>query len=353
MKPYNSDIQPLISIIVPIFNAEAFLESCIHSIAAQTYTNLEIIMINDGSSDNSGALCDNLAKNDSRIRVLHKTNGGVASARNAGLDIAQGEFIGFVDSDDTIELNMYECLYRQIIELDADICVCGYKLTDGYYEHTIKVPHEKKLSSIELWDSYLYDYDGYTSMMNALWNKLFRRNLIKSGSCKKPIRFDESYRIAEDMKFNIECIASTEKGVCFLDDILYSYNRINNPDSLVYSEGNYIKMIKIHEFFREILISTLPQKGKEVEKFVQYGCSVSLQYEVFTSIISKRKIEHKMTFKAVKSIWSGHSNSVKNKITSFVIYILPANIFYFILKLARIKSKKPKLLLLREKRSVS
>ena len=102
----------LISVIVPVYNVEKYLPQCLNSIINQTYENLEIIFINDGSTDNSGNICDEYAKRNSRIKAIHKENGGASSARNIGLDICKGDNIGFVDSDDWIELDMYESLYK-------------------------------------------------------------------------------------------------------------------------------------------------------------------------------------------------------------------------------------------------
>lgn len=115
----------LISVIVPVYNVERYLEKCVDSIINQTYSNLEIILVNDGSTDNSGELCDNLAKKDSRIVVYHKENGGVSSARNLGLDKAQGDYIGFVDGDDYIDADMYECLYQNLNRDNADMSMCA------------------------------------------------------------------------------------------------------------------------------------------------------------------------------------------------------------------------------------
>ena len=105
---------PLISVIVPIYKVEKYLSKCIESIIAQEYSNIEIILVDDGSPDNCGKICNDYAIKDNRIKVIHKENGGLSSARNAGIDIAQGEYIGFVDSDDTIEPYMYEKLYNAI-----------------------------------------------------------------------------------------------------------------------------------------------------------------------------------------------------------------------------------------------
>jgi len=112
---------PLISVIVPVYNVEKYLERCVKSILLQTYDRLEIILVNDGSKDGSGKLCDELAKGDPRIVVLHKENGGASSARNAGLDLAHGEYIGFVDSDDWIAPDMYEYCLRAIDAHDAQV----------------------------------------------------------------------------------------------------------------------------------------------------------------------------------------------------------------------------------------
>lgn len=121
-------MKELISIIVPVYNVEQYLDDCLISIINQTYKNLEIILIDDGSTDKSGKICDEYAKKDSRIIVIHKENGGVSSARNAGLRIAKGAYIGFVDPDDWIAEDMYEVLYSNAKKYDADVSVCKYKI---------------------------------------------------------------------------------------------------------------------------------------------------------------------------------------------------------------------------------
>lgn len=124
MMLQNQDEQPLISIIVPVYNVAEYLPECVNSIINQTYKNLEIILVDDGSTDACPDICDGYAKRDSRIRVIHKKNGGLSDARNAGLDICTGEWIGFVDSDDYIANDMYEKLYGSAVEAQADVSVC-------------------------------------------------------------------------------------------------------------------------------------------------------------------------------------------------------------------------------------
>ena len=116
---------PKISIIVPVYNVEKYLRKCVDSILNQTFKDFELILVDDGSIDTSGKICDEYNLKDNRIKVIHKENGGLSSARNAGLDIAQGEYIGFVDSDDWIELDMYEELYKICKENDTDVGIVG------------------------------------------------------------------------------------------------------------------------------------------------------------------------------------------------------------------------------------
>ena len=127
MKKRN---EPLISIIVPIYNVELYVSKCIESILSQTYINLDIILINDGSTDSSGEIANYFAKQDKRITLVHKENNGLASAWNTGLNLVQGELIGFVDSDDWIEKDMFSILCKSLLENDADISVCGYHAID-------------------------------------------------------------------------------------------------------------------------------------------------------------------------------------------------------------------------------
>src|ERR1035437_5330472 len=122
---------PPISIIVPIYNIERYLSKCIDSILVQTFINFELILVNDGSTDNCGKIINEYAQKDSRIVVIHKKNGGVSSARNAGLDLAQGEYIGWVDADDYIATDMYETLYHLAIDYNADISECNYAQAIG------------------------------------------------------------------------------------------------------------------------------------------------------------------------------------------------------------------------------
>ena len=132
----------LISIIVPIYNIEKHIVRCLDSILAQTYHNIEVILIDDGSTDNSGKICDQYSSADTRINVFHKQNGGLVSARNLGLESARGDYIGFVDSDDWIEPNMYERMYNNLKNNNSEICICNYIIDTIYHSINIKLPFE-------------------------------------------------------------------------------------------------------------------------------------------------------------------------------------------------------------------
>ena len=165
---------PLLTIIIPVYNTEKYLERCVESVRNQTYDNLEIILIDDGSTDASGGICDRLAEEDGRIVVLHKKNGGQSSARNMGLDIATGELIGFVDSDDYIVPDMYETLYNLMNEYEAEISCCNFEKRGlkGHEEYNSDVLDEVSVFSRE---ESLKTLLECKRIAYVVWNKLYKR----------------------------------------------------------------------------------------------------------------------------------------------------------------------------------
>ncbi|EME3187758.1 glycosyltransferase, partial [Enterococcus faecalis] len=165
---------PKISIIVPVYNVEKYLEKCVRSILAQTFTDFELILVDDGSPDSSGAMCDQFAEQDQRVKVIHKENGGLSDARNAGIEIATGEYLGFVDSDDYIADDMYELLYTNIVKEDADLSICGiYDVYEG------KEPIVKSLiqGTFSREEALLLILQGNIISVHAV-NKLYKRKLF-------------------------------------------------------------------------------------------------------------------------------------------------------------------------------
>ena len=170
------DVQPLISIVVPVYNVKQFLTKCLNSIISQTYSNLEIIVVDDGSTDGSATICDDYAKKDKRISVIHKENGGLASARNAGIDVAKGTYIGFVDSDDYIEPYMYEKLLQAILKYSCNIAVCGinYVFDDG--EVIAKANTEPEQFFEFPWA--IEEMNTFRLFDMGAWSKLYKRELL-------------------------------------------------------------------------------------------------------------------------------------------------------------------------------
>ncbi len=203
----------LISVIIPVYNVEKYLNRCIESVANQTYKNLEIILVDDGSSDSCPQICDKWAKKDSRIKVIHKKNGGVSSARNAGLDISNGHYLSFVDSDDWLETNAFEKLIKLaepqsmvVFNVFFETCKNSYK---KFHFDTVVIQDSNSI----ICDTIMGNY-GWTSC----WNKLYDLYLIKN----KHLYFDENLRIGEDYLF-IYQYASVVKKVLLTNEAFYHY----------------------------------------------------------------------------------------------------------------------------------
>lgn len=208
----------LISVIIPVYNAADCLSFCMNCVTGQTYEELEIILVDDGSTDGSSDLCDSWADKDSRIKVLHKENGGVSSARNMGLDACRGDYIGFVDADDRIEPTMYEKLVRSIeSDSSCDIACCGYY---NYPMDTMDVRIANGTRKVEPCSPeeavfYIYEREGY---FNSVWNKLFDRGAVFKE--QKTVCFNENYYIGEDEVWLAEVLARCIK-VAFVPEPLY------------------------------------------------------------------------------------------------------------------------------------
>ncbi len=204
-------MKPLITVIVPVYNVEGYLNRCVESIANQSYRNLEIILVDDGSHDGCPGLCDTWGKSDSRIKVIHKKNGGVSSARNAGLDIACGEYIAFVDADDYISSNMLEKLANGATLNNCDISICRVSSDKSAPNEQAKVYENDVLS--------LYLSDSLCEPSTPA--KLYSRQIIQG------LRFDSSIKIGEDYIFNFYAFKNARR-VVVLEERLYYYELREN-----------------------------------------------------------------------------------------------------------------------------
>ena len=229
--------QPLISVIIPIYKAEKYLEKCVRGMMNQTYHNLEIILVDDGSPDKSGDICETLAKEDSRIRVIHKENGGAATARNAGLDAMTGEYIAFVDADDYMELNYIETLYEILAKHQAQVSICSFKTIDEEGNAvTIDALHEEidddtTNHEVQIYrgnDIILQDLQGHWEHV-APWGKLYQASLFEG------VRYPK-WPAYEDEPVFIRVFDQVEKAVSCQDRLYYYVQHAGSLMNTAYSE---------------------------------------------------------------------------------------------------------------------
>ena len=203
----------MISVIIPVYNVEAYLRECVSSVRCQTFSDLQIILVDDGSTDSSGAICDTLAAEDSRVQVIHQPNRGVSAARNAGLNAATGDMISFIDADDTLDPDMYEFLLEKMIKYDADISHCAYRHIVG---DEVRLVHDTKQIYPQSGEEALRCLVGSKLFVGSLWNKLYRKEVLKG------LYFDENIKINEDILYNYYAFKNAANTV-FVDDAKYNY----------------------------------------------------------------------------------------------------------------------------------
>lgn len=229
----------LVSIVVPVYNVEKYLDRCVDSLVNQTYSNLQIILVDDGATDTSGSICDSWELKDKRIKVIHKSNGGLASARKVGFEVCKGEYVSFIDSDDYLEPTYIEELYNDLQKNGSDIAVCGYYLDDESNITKIDIVNNKTifqksdfLNRLVLPNIYPLNTDE-TALPNFLWLKLFKKDII-TNECFVSER--EVY--TEDLFFNIKAYMNCNK-VSFIDKPLYHYCMNSTSLTNVYRNNKY------------------------------------------------------------------------------------------------------------------
>lgn len=240
-------MNPKISIIVPIYNVEDYLHQSISSILNQTFKDFELILVNDGSTDKCGEICDEYARQDSRLKVIHKENGGVSSARNRGIDAAKGEYIGYVDPDDEIEPQMYELLVNQAIRTNADMVVCQMK--------TINLK-TNIISISSVCDEDIFDNKGirekiipavldkrYFSLLSCA-NKLYK----KSWFDQKEFKFDEDKSHGEDFRLNFRLLTHISCLVFVKNPLYIYYIRPRNSLTQMFREDLYEYIVDTKDF---------------------------------------------------------------------------------------------------------
>ena len=241
----------LISVIIPVYNVEQYVESCLNSVINQSYFNLEIILVDDGSTDKSGEICDQYALKDSRIKVIHEENAGLGEARNRGLRIASGDYICFVDSDDWIEEDYCKELIQAAERTNSDIAICGYNecLKEGK-THKVKYDDCFTTTGKEILH-YTMTANGKYWFNISVWNKMYKREII-SGLWFKS-------RVYEDIMYNAGSMYRANK-IAYINQCLYNY-RTNREGSII-SKGFQRKTIEFEMKFKEERVEFFKRKNE-------------------------------------------------------------------------------------------
>lgn len=328
--------EDLISVIVPVYKVEKYLNKCVQSIVNQSYKNLEIILVDDGSPDKCPQMCDDWSKKDSRIKVIHKENGGVSSARNMGIDIAKGEYIGFVDSDDLVEQNMYNFLVEFLVKNNLDMVNCNLLeiSPDDFFKNkvfNIDAKENRVISSLNSYDDIIL-YKNSHGINPYACCKLFKRSLLVD------IRFDIDIGIGEDLLFCLEYIKRIKK-IGLVESKLYFYNRQNQSATQTFTNKK-ITLTQVHE----IILNMNLNFSKKVENYIIAKIVLGAAYYILDSIynglendqdnINYAKEQIKKHYKIIRK----HEKiTLKNKVYIFAALYCP-NLYIPIKKLEKLLS---------------
>lgn len=279
---------PLFSIIVPVYNVEKYINKCVNSILEQTFTDFEIILVDDGSPDNCPAICDEYAKKDARVKVIHKKNGGLINARKSGLEIAGGEYIGFVDGDDWIEPDTYENFAKMIKKYAPDIV-----LSDFYFDNGKGLANSNQLFEQGFYDKSALKEKLYPKMLFSgiyykfgvnpcCWSKVYKKELIE----RNLPQVDGRIKMGEDAAFTYPCLLDAESAATVKKP---SYHYIQNPQSMTNSYDKNLKNIiflpyeRIKEKCRECGIDL----GKQPDYYLLYLANLLIRNE--TAVTNYKK----------------------------------------------------------------
>lgn len=289
-----------ISVAVAVYNSDAYLERALDSLCRQTYRNLEIILVDDGSTDNSGKICDYYAREDSRIKVVHKENGGLFTTRNVGIENATGTYITFLDGDDWIDENMYESMLSALKEHEADLAVCRYRCVyqDGIKD--LSTDNAYVMEGQEILEKHLEDDEAYL-IQNAAWNKLYRRSLIMD------LRFPS--RWYEDMLYTIKLLSRPVKSV-YLDQAYYNYICDRSASIMNQGVNNKIFSDQIPNMYDRSIF--LREIGREDLALLQDYNLYKRLLLIYTMIVRSKDPEKKAHKKYMKEkLREGRSNYKK------------------------------------------
>jgi glycosyltransferase involved in cell wall biosynthesis len=255
---------PLVSIIVPVYKVEKYLDRCMESLLNQTLTDIEIILVEDGSPDGCPGMCDEYESKDSRVKVVHKQNGGLGLARNSGMEHATGEFIGFVDSDDFVETTMYETLYKTSQEYGVDTvyCNCAFYKDDKSIVVREDIKTTMVLKTQDAVDDFLLDmvgplpsYPSDVKYMMSVWRAIYKREFL----WQNKIQFDsERVIVSEDLVFHVNYLSKVNS-VALIPSAFYYYCYNGSSLTKTYYDGKYEKLKHFLTIIKTMLEKRYPE----------------------------------------------------------------------------------------------
>lgn len=330
--------QALISVIIPVYNVSHYLRVCLESVVSQTYKCLEIILVDDGSTDDSGKICDEYAKKDSRIVVIHKMNEGVSVARNTALKVAHGEYISFIDSDDFVDLDFINKLYNGLIQNDVDIAICGYEKIGGidlatgkfntkYKVEKILLPNSGKINKEELW---FHTIDS-NIIGCYLCNKLFKKDLLDKEGQNKDLC------VGEDMVYLAQYLRKVSSAY-YIAEPLYKYqmndtSALNMINSTCNNEHKIRKIVSAIES-TELLETIMIDETDEIRRYVSYRRIRSAVWGMYKLILFDLK-EKEILTELRRIVKKNYRNYRKVRYGSLMqnavvkgMYVSPVVVFY-------------------------
>lgn len=265
-----------LSVIIPVYNTGCYLEKCVKSILAQTCRDIEIILIDNGSEDDGGKICDCFAGRDERVVVYHKTHGNISSARNKGLELAHGKWIGFVDADDWIEPGMYQCMLDRAKAEKAQIAVCGFYKENGSEAKQMK--NDASIPSVgfdaEKALEYAFIRDEYRAFCAYVWNKIFDAEIIKNQ------RFDENIQSCEDVDFFAR-VAAIAKKVCYIERPFYHHLEREDSSWKIYRYEKRRTVLMAYEKIIRLLEDNKYKKAAlYAKRFYAYHASLLMEFVI-------------------------------------------------------------------------
>lgn len=351
-------IQPKVSIIIPVYNVEKYLDRCINSLKNQTIEDIEIILVDDASSDSSPHICDEAEKQDGRIKVIHKINEGAGKARNAALEIARGKYIGFVDSDDYVEPEMFEILYNTAEKYDSDLVMSGVLFVDGnmfskegecicktYFEKDTHFETKEDLKKLRMGIVGALPDDCDDSKYGmSIWKNLFKNEIIKQN---KLTFQSEREMLSEDALFMIDYISCISKATG-INEAFYNYFRNGESISKSYKKDRFEKgLVFVNEVEKRFKKDITPEEYQlYIDRFWQAFCRVVCSQEImfaanenigYTELKKRLKTicTHELTMRVLKS-YPLYKLPVKQMVFA---YAMKSKMYFLLTKFVGLRSR--------------